>query len=167
MYPKNLPSIIVKKSKIEGEGVFAARDFKKGECILDIDDSKIVDEKGLSEKEQNWCDYFDGKVVLWPTPERYINHSCEPNVYIKTVDDTRKVFSMKFIKKGEELTFDYSINGYGNSIWDCHCEKKRCRKKFVLDFFKLPKALQRKYLPYLDEWFKARYRVRLRAKSPH
>lgn len=156
---KNLGTAVeVKKSAIAGQGVFAVRGLLKNEHLFHIDDSHLVDdEKKLSDEEREWCDYFDGKVILWPSPERYINHSCEPNVYIKTVDGIRKVYTMRPVKKGEELTFDYAIGGYGDSEWECRCGRKQCRKKFKLDFFKLPETLQKKYLPYLDDWFKKKY----------
>ncbi len=151
-------SVIVKKSKIEGKGVFAAEGIKKDSYILDIDDSNIVtDPNKLTKKErEHYCDYFDDKRVLWPVPERHINHSCDPNVYTKTVDGIRKVFAMRDIDKGEELTFDYSINSYGDGVWECRCGSAKCRKKVNIDFLKLPIPLQKKYLPYLDDWFRER-----------
>lgn len=86
-------------------------------------------------------------------PEKHINHSCDPNSYVKTVRGIRKLFAIRTINKGEEITYDYAINGYYDSRAKCSCKSKNCRKIINCNFFKLPKPLQRKYLPYLDNWF--------------
>lgn len=146
--------IEVKGSNIHGKGVFATEGISKGQVIFEIDDSNIIeDPTAVPEAERDYIDTFDGKYVLWPAPERYINHSCEPNVYLKTIDGIRKVIAMKNIQAGEELFFDYRIGGYGEFTWECHCDAPTCSKLCHIDFFKLPLAKQREYLPYLDEWF--------------
>ena len=35
-----------------------------------------------------------GKVVLMQPPERYINHSCDPNSFVKTIDGVRHVLAL-------------------------------------------------------------------------
>lgn len=57
------------------------------------------------------------------------------------------------IKKGDEITYDYSINGYNDGTFICHCGAKNCRKIYQGNFFKLPLDVQQRYLPYLDDWF--------------
>ena len=79
---------------------------------------------------------------------------------------------MKDIRKGQEIFFDYSISAIpighpihgSNFSWKmkCQCKSKNCRKIVEGDFFKLPKELQIKYLPYLDSWFKNKVWDRLR-----
>ena len=66
--------------------------------ILEIDDSHVVDDESkLTKKQQKYdCDYLsNGIVVLMQLPEKYINHSCDPNSYTKTVDGVRKVYTMR------------------------------------------------------------------------
>jgi hypothetical protein len=155
-----MENVVVKKSRISGKGVFAARSFKKGDEILEIDDSHVVtDPSKLTKEQYEFLDYLaDGKIVFMQIPERYINHSCDSNSYDKTVKGTRKVIAIRGIKKGEEITFDYSINGYNEGTFKCHCGSKNCRGIYQGNFFKLPKALQKKYLPYLDDWFLKQYK---------
>jgi SET domain-containing protein len=151
-----MKNVVVKKSRISGKGVFSNRSFKKGEVILEMDDSHVVTDQTELTKEQHELelDYLaDGKIVIMQVPERYINHSCDPNSYVKTVSGIRKVFAMRDIQKGEEIVGDYSINGYNEGTFECHCGSKNCRVIYRGNFFKLPKALQKKYLPYLDDWF--------------
>ena len=57
-----------------------------------------------------------------------INHSCAPNAGIRT---TNTLVALRSIKKGEELTFDYStVVGEVNEGWymSCACGAPSCRK---------------------------------------
>jgi SET domain-containing protein len=147
-------NVVVKRSGISGKGVFASRGFRKGEMILEMDDSHVVADPSKLTKEQYEfeLDYLaGGKIVVTQAPERYINHSCDPNSYVKTVNGVRMVFAMRDIKKGEEIVGDYSINGYNEGTFKCRCGSKNCRGVYQGNFFKLPKTLQKKYLQYLDD----------------
>jgi SET domain-containing protein len=163
-----MKNVVVKKSRISGKGVFSNRSFKKGEVILEMDDSHVVTDPSKVTKEQHESelDYSsDGKIVVMQVPERYINHSCAPNSYVKTVNGIRKVFAMRDIQKGEEIVGDYSINGYNEGTFKCRCGSENCRLVYRGNFFKLPKTLHKKYLPYLDDWFVGQFKdeiVRLR-----
>lgn len=157
-----MPKVQVIQSNIQGKGVFAGSDFKKGEVILDIDDSNIVDDQAkLPAEEREWCDYLGDKTVLMQEPERYINHSCEPNTFVRTIEGVRKVIAMRDIKAGEEITGDYAINGYYDNDTPCHCGTSRCRGIISPNFFKLPRERQREYMPYLDDWFVERFKKEL------
>ena len=87
-----LASVVVKPSSIHGKVVFAAVNFKAGDIILRRDESRLVTEENpLREGEQEYhCDWLaDGRVVYLPEPERYINHSCDPNAYLKEIGDKK------------------------------------------------------------------------------
>ena len=156
-----MKKVIVKASGIEGKGLFAARDIKKGEVIVVWRPKKIVSVKGLKKLPRDEADHTtptgDGRYIVMGVPERYINHSCNPNSYVKN----RKDRAMRKIKKGEEITSDYSINGIDKWKLKCECGAKNCRKVVYGDFFKLPKRLQKKYLPYLEKWFKNKFKEKL------
>lgn len=146
----------VKNSKVQGKGVFAIIDIKKGDVVLQIDDSHVVTDPSTLTREQNEydCDYLsDGKVILMQEPEKYINHSCDPTTYVKTINNVRNVLAMRDIKKGEEITYDYSMNGFNDGTFECHCGSQICRGTYQGNFFKLPEGIQLKYLPYLEDWF--------------
>ena len=166
-----MAEVFVAESKIHGVGVFAARDFAPGEIVLPIDDSRVVDAEHplrpeLGEFDYH-CDYLaGGRVVLMPWPERHINSSCDPNVFVKTIAGTRHVVARRAIKAGEEITYDYIIDCHGGIVWQCDCGSARCRKTIVSSFFELPLEWQLEYLPLLNEWFVAEHRAeveRLRA----
>ena len=135
--------------------MFAARDFKEGERILERDDSRVVtpgdplrEDRGEYERH---CDYLSGgKVILAGWPERHTNHSCDPNAYNKTVNGIRYFLARRNIAAGDEMTQDYCINSGGDTVWECNCGSCRCRKTIHSDFFHLPIELQMEYLPLLD-----------------
>lgn len=162
--------VAIRSSRIQGLGVFAARLFPKGAVVQVIDDSRIVDDLHPlgSADDARHCDYLEaGKVVLMQPPERHINHSCDPNTYVKTVDSRRRVIALRDIPAGEEITYDYCINGGGDTVWSCHCGAARCRREIHSDFFHLPVELQREYLPLLDDWFRRERSAGLEAITGH
>ena len=167
-HPKIMADVILTESKIHGIGIFATRDFAEGEIILPIDDSRVVDEEHPLRSElgehQDQCDYLAGdQVVLMRSPEVYINSSCDPNTYVKTINGIRHVVARRLIESGEEITYDYIINFHGGVVWDCNCGSPRCRGFVASSFFDLPLQLQLEYLPLLDEWFIAEHRAKVKA----
>lgn len=117
-------NIIVKKSKINKKGVFAVRDFKKGEIVLKWTPKflgKFEVEK-LKNDQKHYI-YKDGKdkYLLMQSPEKFVNHSCEANTQVKNHCD----IAIRDIKKGEEITSDY---GKGSLVsFECQCGSKNCR----------------------------------------
>lgn len=89
-------------------GVFAKHDFKKGEIILKWKPlRKVTDENRASiseyEKERYVTFLENGAEVLMAIPERYVNHSCNPNT--NAIGDAD--VAIRDIKVGEEITADY------------------------------------------------------------
>lgn len=62
---------------------------------------------------------------------RFINHSCDPNAMTQkwTVNGELRVgfFSIREIRRGEEITFDYQFQRYGKEAQKCYCESVNCR----------------------------------------
>lgn len=161
-----MAKVTVKESSINGIGAFALENISTGELVLAIDDSRIVTpELPLIESKgelEYHCDYLaGGKVVLMQLPERHINHSCDPNTFVKTLLEVRYVFALRPIAAGEEVTYDYCINGFGDTLWKCNCGSIRCRRNIHSDFFHLPHDLQVEYLPLLDSWCVEEYREKV------
>jgi SET domain-containing protein len=147
--------IIVGESAIEGLGVFATSEFLPGDVVALIDDSYVVDaEHPVPRGEERHCDYLQGGKTVWmQVPERHINHACDPNTSVRTRNGVRNVLARGRIRVGDEITYDYCVNGFGDTVWHCHCGSARCRGVIHSDFFHLPLELQKEYLPLLDEWF--------------
>ncbi len=118
----------VRKSKINKKGVFALKDFRKGETVLKWDLSVKLTKKQaemLPEKEKHYL-YFIKKneYLLEQPPERYVNHSCNANTTVKNFCD----IAIKDIKKGEEITADYSKEETIAFEMKCSCMEKNCKK---------------------------------------
>jgi len=100
----------VKKSDIQGKGVFANRDFKKGELVIRYNLKQLTKEEfdDLSKSEKHYTDFHDGSYWLFQIPERYVNHSCDANTRQILNQEVKCDVAIKDIKKGEEITSDYS-----------------------------------------------------------
>lgn len=119
-----MKNIIVKKSKINKKGVFAARDFKRGEVVLKWNPKALKKSKiDKLRASQKYYIYKAGKnkYFLMQSPEKFVNHSCDANTQVKNYCDV----AARDIKKGEEITSDY---GKGSLVpFRCKCGSKNCR----------------------------------------
>lgn len=125
--------IEVKESSIKGKGVIATGLIAAGEVIIHVDDSVVIDPDDpvlgkLIGSEPDACDYLpDGTIVLAQSPERYINHGCDPNVYTYPLGKDRFILAWRDIAAGEELLYDYAVNQVGGDWLDCRCGSANCR----------------------------------------
>eukprot|EP00924_Labyrinthula_sp_SR-Ha-C_P012556 maker-scaffold_10-snap-gene-10.36-mRNA-1 protein AED:0.57 eAED:0.58 QI:0/0/0/1/1/1/3/0/397 len=66
---------------------------------------------------------------------RFINHSCDPNCQVQLWYcnglPRLAIFAIKSIKKGEEVSFNYNFQRFGEAdIPLCHCGAKTCKQIF-------------------------------------
>ena len=129
------------KSSIHSWGVFALEDIAAEEMVVEYI-GEYINEKyaNLREKlyrKQGYDDYMfrvDDNLIIDATKRgnlaRFINHSCDPNCYTRIihVNNTPRVviYSKRFIKEGEELTYDYKFPIEDDKI-QCLCGSKNCR----------------------------------------
>ena len=121
--PKSVsfPTIIRKRSRLHGQGVFAAESINKNKRIIDYAGELITNRQ--SEKREH---QYLSKGCIWVfrvnrnwsrdaavggNVARFINHSCKPNCWIDVVDKTIWVRAARNIRAGEELTYDYNTEG--------------------------------------------------------
>lgn len=61
---------------------------------------------------------------------RFINHSCNPNCAVSKWQVGKHlrmgIFAKRNIQKGEELTFNYNVDRYGNDAQECFCGEPNC-----------------------------------------
>jgi SET domain-containing protein len=152
-----MEGVDVRPSPIEGLGLFATRPFDAGARIRQVNVVREITPEhplrpDLGERADH-CDYPDGRIVLIGSPDRHLNHSCDPNAYVLYEPDHCFIVARRNISEGQEITCDYSLNVTGGESWPCHCGAARCRGTVVGDFFALPEAFQREYRPFLAGWF--------------
>ena len=126
----------VKKSNIDKRGLYASKDIKSGTKIIEYI-GKLITKK---EAQQN--SKFDNNkdIYLFNINEKYdldgdfkwntarlINHSCTPNCEVEGEGLKLWISSLREIKKGEELTYDYGF-GYDEDYkqFPCKCHTKNC-----------------------------------------
>ncbi|HEY5992953.1 MAG TPA: SET domain-containing protein, partial [Candidatus Udaeobacter sp.] len=115
--------IEVRSSSIEGLGIFAARPFRPGERIAQVNVVRQITphtpiREDLGERIDH-CAYPDGKVVLIGFPERHVNHSCDPNAYECFEGEVSYLVARRDIATGDEITIDYNINITNGTAWPC------------------------------------------------
>jgi hypothetical protein len=141
------PKIVVKRSRIHGRGVYAARRIRAGERIIEYKGELITwkeaDRRPPSDPNDPHHTFFfalsDGKHVIdaavGGNAARWINHSCDPNCETEEDEDGRRVFiqALRDIRAGEELFYDYGlivderITPTLKRQHACHCGAKNCR----------------------------------------
>ena len=57
---------------------------------------------------------------------RYINHSCEPNTFMRCTPQRAEFYALRAIRAGEELTVDYGDSHHDGTL-PCRCGAARCR----------------------------------------
>ena len=115
-----MDNIVIKKSKINNKGVFADRDFKKGETVL-LWKPRVISKKEfeeLTETNNNYLTTQGGSYFLMQSPEKFVNHSCEPNTKAINKSDV----AIRDIKDGEEIT-----SSYLKPDSKCNCGSKNCK----------------------------------------
>src|SRR5436305_9851415 len=137
-------SVKIKESKF-GLGLFATADIPAGTIICKISGKELnfADTTSLSDKESYTLQIDFDRYIYCEPPFLYSNHSCNPNC---AVNGNLELFTLKNIKAGSELFWDYSTSMLERH-WTltCACGEKNCRK-IITDFDLLPQKLQSKYL---------------------
>ncbi len=151
-------NIVVKETKNKGKGVFALKDFRKGEFIFRYKKGKVITRKNLNNLTKWESDHIDeldnNKFELMKKPACFVNHSCDPN----TITKGRSYFALKNIKIGQEICVDYRSKGIFKNKWKCVCGSKKCKGYIISDFFTLPEKVQKIYLPYTLKSIKTEYK---------
>ncbi len=122
-----LPDVKVKKSSIHGTGVFAARNFKKGEVVVPWNYVKKLPEREIADLPEEELHYLmrldDDTFAVVGSPARYVNHSCDANTVTRDGADV----AARDIAEGEEITADYRTEecqvGFRCSCGTEHCVK--------------------------------------------
>ena len=129
-------------SIIHRNGLFAADNIKPGEIVIEyvgeMITNKIADYREIEYNERGFGDCymfrFDADNIIDATKygnlARFINHCCEPNCKAQcNVINGKKhilLLAKRFIKYGEEITYDYNFEVESEKI-QCRCGAKNCR----------------------------------------
>ena len=144
-----------------GKGIFAQKDFTRGETIIH-EKGFMLDFQTGHTLQTSHTEHLD--VGL---PARNLNHSCEPNVGIRSDPVTAwpRIVAFRDICRGEELTLDYAMAEYrhyersdpGKGIrWEfaCACNTLSCRGRMGY-YSELPQALRDRYRGFVAGYLEA------------
>ena len=140
----NQPSlkVCIGPSIIHRNGLFALDNIKPGEIVIEyvgeMITNKIADYREIEYNQRGFGDCymfrFDADNIIDATKygnlARFINHCCEPNCKAQCNEINGKkhilLLAKKFIKAGEEITYDYNFEVESEKI-QCRCGAKNCR----------------------------------------
>ena len=107
--PKQFGDVLLKESLVkqfaDGLGVFANRNFKKGEVVVKWSLKHLTEKEyqNLPAYERtNFCHTRNGTIHYYSEPERHVNRSKNPNVFPDFKQEAD--IALRDIKLGEELT---------------------------------------------------------------
>ena len=140
---KTQPYYSVRNSKIHGRGVFAKRPIRKGIRIIEYtgpivstEEADVIGVQNENGHSHTMLFEIDKDRVINGNAggdARYLNHGCDPNC--ETVQDGDRIFieSLRSIKQGEELCYDYHLQVPGKisdkvkKEYACFCGSPKCR----------------------------------------
>jgi SET domain-containing protein len=118
-----------------GLGLFATRPIRKNLRIAEYKGRKLTTkEANKIEARGNLYLYeINSRWTIDGTPRsnvaRYFNHSCNPNAEIYDVKHRVFIRTLRNIKPGEEITYDYGVDYLKNVIGRSNCKCGRCRRR--------------------------------------
>ena len=131
-WKKIYDALFVKKSAIVGKGLYTRASIPKRAKIGEFGGERI----GLREARRRAqgrdivaiveLDKFAYDASVGDNAFRWINHSCEPNTFIRCTPTRAEFYALRDIAKGEELTTDY-VDSHHNGKLECRCGAKKCR----------------------------------------
>ncbi|MBI2514687.1 SET domain-containing protein [Candidatus Wolfebacteria bacterium] len=143
--PKSLKIVYVWK---KGLGLFANKNFKKGEVVIRFKADLVPNAKASPEAVT-----VDDKFSIntrWLVPEAFINHSCSTNTKIDVIGF--RYIAIKNIRKNDEITYNYNTTDYdmrkSRDDFKCECGSKTCLGQ-IKGFKYLTRAQKIKLKPYL------------------
>ncbi|HLH04079.1 MAG TPA: SET domain-containing protein-lysine N-methyltransferase [Bryobacteraceae bacterium] len=121
------------KSNIHRWGVYAAEPIPANRKVIEYTGEKISRRETKRRAESNDLIYLFTLDDYWTidgsvggSGAEYINHSCEPNLASRIIRGHILYYSVRPIRRGEELTVDYCFDKNVQRVI-CKCGSARCR----------------------------------------
>lgn len=114
-----------------GKGLFAINPIPKDSCVIEYIGKPIKEEELYTINNKYLFEVAKNQTINGNIPEnkaRYINHSCRPNCEAEGPKGRVFIFSIKNIKPGEELTYDYGKEYFNEYIKPKGCRCAKCIK---------------------------------------
>ncbi|MFC0773584.1 SET domain-containing protein [Terrimonas alba] len=126
----------VSKSRIAGKGAFALKAIPAKKKLGNMG-GEIISYKEAQKRVKTQPDNvlfmveFDHEDIaldasINSNELRYINHSCDPNTYMRRAYRKVEFYTLRPVKRGEELTCDYGETHHDGKL-PCKCGANNCR----------------------------------------
>lgn len=123
----------IRPSAIQGQGLFALRNFNSGERLLPYVGS-ISTIRPAQASVSSPIYVLEIRPGLWldgsglDNISRHANHSCAPNADLVFMDETTDAWlvARENIAAGAEITFDYGFNLAESLFQPCRCGQPDC-----------------------------------------
>jgi uncharacterized protein len=122
-----------KPSRIDGTGAFAIEVIparvKIGNLGGEIITQRESRKRAATLKRVAMVEFGDGRALdasVNPNELRYVNHSCQPNTYMRCCYSRVEFYSLRPIRKGEELTCNYGETHHDGKL-KCRCGAPACK----------------------------------------
>lgn len=107
-----------------GIGLFAGEDIPKGVCVIEYVGRQVSKEEETTSKSKYLFEISKNKTIdgkpKW-NKAGYINHSCKGNCEPEIRGGRVLIMSVRAIKKGEELGYDYGKDYYLEHVAPLGC----------------------------------------------
>jgi len=125
--------VLVGKSQIHGKGLYAVKKIparrKIGSLAGEIISKKLAREKAKLNESISIVELWNGKALdasIINNELKYINHSCQPNTYMRTLGNHVEFYALRSIKPNEELTCNYGPTHHDGKR-KCNCGAPNCK----------------------------------------
>jgi SET domain-containing protein len=125
--------LLIGKSSIHGKGLFTDSSVRARTKLGELTGEHISTRearrrakrrKRIAIVELSFREAIDGSVGGGPF--QYVNHSCDPNVFIRIAYGRVEFYAKRDIAAGDELTSDY-VSSHHNGQLRCLCQSTNCR----------------------------------------
>lgn len=117
---------------VSGKGLFAVDEIPKDTCIIEYIGTDVPEAEQYKSRSKYLFETGKNKMINGYIPEntaKYINHSCRPNAEADVYHGHVYILSLRKIKPGEELTYDYGKEYFDEHIKPKGCLCVKCRKE--------------------------------------
>jgi uncharacterized protein len=123
----------VRQSLIEGRGLFAKASMRARQKLGNLTGELISQAEGRRRAKRlrriSIVELGGGKALdasRKGNELKYINHSCQPNTFIRIFGKKVEFYALRAIRRGEELSCDYGETHH-EGTHRCRCGSPRCR----------------------------------------
>lgn len=125
--------LLIKSSPIQGRGCYAGSVIPARKKIGNLSGEIVKQREGRKrvklQKSLAVVEFGNGLSLdasVNPNELRFVNHSCDPNSFMRCCYNKVEIYAKRKIHKGEEITCDYGETHHEGQL-ACTCGASNCR----------------------------------------